>query len=60
MVHYCNHSTAPMMSSVQCADTNLEEDPDAVKDIFLNFLTNICSGFKETQDHEEQVIINQL
>jgi hypothetical protein len=47
-----------MMTSLPCVDTNLEEDPDAVKDMFLKFLTNICSSFKETQDEEEQVIIN--
>lgn len=48
-----------MLASVECFHTNLEEDPEGVKDIFLNFLTNICSGFKETQDQVEQVIVNQ-
>lgn len=47
-----------MMASVQCLDTNLEQDPDGVKDIFSKFLTNICNGFKDTQDKEEQVIVN--
>lgn len=48
-----------MLISVQCVDTNLEEDPDAIKDLFLKFLTDICCSFKATQDQEEEeVIIN--
>lgn len=53
-----NRLNSPMMASVQCLDTNLEQDPDGVKDIFSKFLTNICNGFKDTQDKEEQVIVN--
>ena len=47
-----------MMTSVQCVDTDLEEDPDSVKDLFLKFLTTVCSKFKETQEEEERVIMN--
>lgn len=49
---------APMIASVQCVHINLE-DPGGVKDVFLDFVTNICSSFKETQDQVEQVIVSQ-
>lgn len=47
-----------MMASVKSWDTNLEEDPDTIKDIFLKFLLNIYGNFKEEQEQEEQVIID--
>lgn len=47
-----------MMESLQSVISDLEEDPDSVKDLFTIFLKTICSSFKESQEEEEQVIMN--
>ena len=46
------------MASVKSWDTNLEEDPDAIKDVFLKFLMTICGNFKEAQEKEEQLLLD--
>ena len=50
---------APMLTAVKCVHTNLETDPEVVRDAFSSFLSDICSTFKETQDQVEQVIVSQ-
>ena len=50
---------ASLLSSVKCIHTNLEEDPEGVDVMFSKFLATICSGFKDSQDQVEQVIVNQ-
>ena len=47
-----------MMGAVECININVEEDPESVKEAFLKFITKIYSGFKQTQDQDEQVIVN--
>ncbi len=42
------------MAAVSCININVEEDPESVKEIFLNFVIKV----KKSQDQDEQVIVN--
>ena len=48
---------AKLLEHVKWVSTNLEEDPDSVREEFLNFLTGLTAFSREKQDKEEQGII---
>lgn len=64
---YCNislkktHSilhTASVLSRVTCVQTNLDEEPEAVRDEFHNFLAKVISNWTDKRDQEELSIMN--
>ena len=48
---------AKLLEQIKWVGTNLEEDPDSVREEFLNFLTGLTAFSREKQDKEEQGII---
>lgn len=52
------HITAPKLSKLQCVYTDLESDPDAVRDEFNKFLTNLLVNWKDNQERVEQGIVS--
>ena len=50
--------TAQKLSGVQCIHTNLEADPDSVREEFSAFLVTLLTSWQDKQDQEEQGIIS--
>ncbi|XP_068679299.1 intraflagellar transport protein 22 homolog isoform X1 [Montipora capricornis] len=46
------------LSRVTCVQTNLDEEPEAVRDEFLNFLAKVISNWTDKRDQEELSIMN--
>ena len=49
---------ATNFSRVRVSHSNLEEDPDGVKDVFKQYLSNIVSNLAQRRDQEELSIVN--
>lgn len=45
------------LGRIQVTNTNLEEDPDAVRSSFQSFLTQVISHVNDRRDQEELSII---
>lgn len=43
---------------MQCVHTNLEEDPDTVREEFSNFLVGLITSWRDRQDQEELGIVS--
>lgn len=60
--HYLQESlffhTASSLSRVTCVQTNLDEEPEAVRDEFHNFLAKVISNWTDKRDQEELSIMN--
>ena len=50
--------TASVLSRVTCIQTNLDEEPEAVRDEFHNFLAKVISNWTDKRDQEELSIMN--
>ena len=50
--------TASVLSRVICVQTNLDEEPEAVRDEFHNFLAKVISNWTDKRDQEELSIMN--
>ena len=50
--------TASVLSRVTCVQTNLDEDSEAVRDEFHNFLAKVISNWTDKRDQEELSIMN--
>lgn len=50
--------TAQKLSEVQYIHTNLEADPDSVREEFSAFLVTLLTSWQDKQDKEEQGIIS--
>ena len=50
--------TASVLSRVTCVQTNLDEEPEAVRDEFHNFLAKVISNWTDKRDQEELSIMN--
>lgn len=50
--------TAQKLLGVQCIHTNLEADPDSVREEFSAFLVTLLTSWQDKQDKEEQGIIS--
>ncbi|XP_032236763.1 intraflagellar transport protein 22 homolog isoform X2 [Nematostella vectensis] len=48
----------PSLSKVTCVHTNLDEDPDSVREDFKNFLAKVLSNLTDKRDQEELSIMN--
>lgn len=46
------------LSRVTCVQTNLDEEPEAVRDEFHNFLAKVISNWTDKRDQEELSIMN--
>ncbi|XP_028513044.1 intraflagellar transport protein 22 homolog isoform X3 [Exaiptasia diaphana] len=46
------------LSKVPCVHTNLDEDPDSVREEFKNFLGQVLSNLTDKRDQEELSIMN--
>ncbi|KAK3736340.1 hypothetical protein QZH41_020790 [Actinostola sp. cb2023] len=46
------------LSKVTCVHTNLDEDPDSVREEFKNFLAQVISNWTDKRDQEELSIMN--
>lgn len=46
------------MSKIRCTTIDLNNDPDAVRSEFDNFLTDVCNSTDEARDSEELKLIN--
>ena len=51
-------STASVLSRVTCVQTNLDEEPEAVRDEFHSFLAKVISNWTDKRDQEELSIMN--
>lgn len=49
---------AATFSRIRVSHSNLEEDPDAVKDVFRQYLSNIVANLAQRRDQEELSIVN--
>ncbi|XP_078361898.1 intraflagellar transport protein 22 homolog isoform X2 [Oculina patagonica] len=47
-----------VLSRVTCVQTNLDEEPEAVRDEFHNFLAKVISNWTDKRDQEELSIMN--
>jgi hypothetical protein len=59
--HTLSHTlyyTASKLSKLQCVYTDLESDPDAVRDEFNKFLTSLLVNWKDNQERVEQGIVS--
>ena len=67
--HTCTHThthvhthihthTAQKLSGIQCIHTDLEEDPNSVREEFSAFLLALLTSSQDRQEQEEQGIIN--
>ena len=54
---YTHTHTAPKLSKLQCVYTDLEADPDTVRDEFNKFLTDLLVNWKDNQERVEQGIV---
>ena len=50
--------TASVLNRVTCVQTNLDEEPEAVRDEFHNFLAKVISNWTDKRDQEELSIMN--
>jgi len=50
--------TAQKLSGVQCIHTDLEADPDSVREEFSGFLVTLLTSWQDKQEKEEQGIIS--
>ena len=46
-----------LMSPIQLLNSNIEEDPDTIRDVFKKFLTNVVVHINDRRDQEELSII---
>ncbi|XP_031559971.1 intraflagellar transport protein 22 homolog isoform X2 [Actinia tenebrosa] len=46
------------LANTACVHTNLDEDPDAVREEFKNFLAHVISNWTDKRDQEELSIMN--
>ena len=53
-----NFALASSLSRVACVQTNLDEEPEAVRDEFHNFLAKVISNWTDKRDQEELSIMN--
>ena len=51
-------AAASSLSRVTCVHTNLDEEPEAVRDEFHNFLAKVISNWTDKRDQEELSIMN--
>ena len=49
---------AATFSRIKVVHTNLDEDPDEIKESFRQFLGNIVSNLADRRDQEELSIVN--
>lgn len=49
---------AQTLANTTCVHTNLDEDPDAVREEFKNFLAQVISNWTDKRDQEELSIMN--
>ena len=55
----CLHSfLASNFSRIRVSHTNLEDDPDGIKEVFRQYLENIVSNLADRRDQEELSIVN--
>ena len=59
-MHACTHThthTGGKLSKVHCVFTNLEEDPDRIREEFNKFLIGLLTNRRDRQDQEELGIV---
>ncbi len=55
---FFSHLVATAFSRIKVIDTNLDEDPDSVKEEFKRFLGSVLSNLTDRRDQEELSIVN--
>ena len=50
--------SASTFSRIRVSHTNLEEDPEGIKEVLKQFLGNIVSNLADRRDQEELSIVN--
>lgn len=56
--HFLFLCIASVLSRVKCIQTNLDEEPETVRDEFHNFLAKVISNWTDKRDQEELSIMN--
>ncbi len=55
---FCFAIAASSFSRIKIVQTNLDDDPDSIKEEFKHFLGNVLSNLADRRDQEELSIVN--
>ena len=57
--NFCFFLLANTFSRIKQFQTNLDDDPEGVKDAFRSFLSGVVTNLADKRDQEELSIVNQ-